>query len=149
MTPGRVLREPITDRLVDVELAVRFQLQNDRRLKMLGVAADLKERVAVDRRVVAQPIAPRPGFDGRAGVAGIDVEKDGGNAFDVVAPRKIIVERPLDRRDDVGVGGKNAAGRESVAEANRRASARSVCTSSSPCKAIDPSGRPSSTNPRQ
>jgi len=76
---------------------------------MLGVAADLKERVAVDRRVVAQPIAPRPGFDGRAGVAGIDVEKDGGNAFDVVAPRKIIVERPLDRRDDVGAGGKNAA----------------------------------------
>jgi len=74
---------------------------------MLGVAADLKERVAVDRRVVAQPIAPRPGFNGRA--AGIDVEKDGGNAFDVVAPRKIIVERPLDRRDDVGVGGKNAA----------------------------------------
>ena len=114
---------------------------------MLGVAADLKERVAVDRRVVAQPVAPRPGFNGRA--AGIDVEKDGGNAFDVVAPRKIIVERPLDRRDDVGVGGKNAAGRESVAEANRRASARSVCTSSSPCKAIDPSGRPSSTNPRQ
>ena len=102
---------------------------------MLGVAADLKERVAVDRRVVAQPIAPRPGFDGRAGVAGIDVEKDGGNAFDVVAPRKIIVERPLDRRDDVGVGGKNAAGRESVAEANRRASARSVCMVPSPGKA--------------
>ena len=99
----------MTERLVDVELAVCFQLQSDRRFKMLGVAADLKERVAVDRRVVAQPIAPRVGFDGRAGGAGIDVQVDRGNAFDVVAPRNIIVERLLDRRHDVAVGGKNAA----------------------------------------
>jgi len=76
---------------------------------MLGVAADLKERVAVDRRVVAQPISPRPGFDGPAGIIDIDVQGDGGDAFDLVALCNVIVQRLLDLAHDVAVGGKNAA----------------------------------------
>lgn len=107
--PGAILRQPIAHRLIDVELALRFQLQHDRGFEVLGVAADLEERVAVDRGLVAPTVVARERFDDRARIAEVDVERDARKAFDVAALRNVVVEHLLDLRNDGRVIGMEAA----------------------------------------
>ena len=84
--PCRILRQPLPDRVVEVELASRFELEDQRGGKFLGVAADVEQRVGADRLLVAEPVVAGIDFKDRFARAAVDLQRG--------------ARKPLDRARD-------------------------------------------------
>ncbi len=77
-----ILRQPPADRVVEPELSGRFQFEDQRRGKRLGVAADLKQRVRADRLLVAEAVVAGEDRDDRMTRAAVHLQCGAGEAFD-------------------------------------------------------------------
>ena len=89
--PCRILRQPAPDRVVEPQLAIRLQLQNQRRSEFLGVAADVEQGVRADRLRIAEPIGARENGDDRVVRAAIHLQCGARKPLDRPALRDIGV----------------------------------------------------------
>ena len=72
--PRRILRQPFSDRVVELELARRFELEDQRGGEFLGVAADLEQRIGADRLRVGEPIVAGEDGDDRVPGAAVHLQ---------------------------------------------------------------------------
>ena len=93
--PCRILRQPFSDRVVELELARRFELEDQRGGEFLGVAANLEQSIGADRLRVGKPIVAGEDRDDRVAGAAVHPQRGAREPFDRPACLDIGVDDPL------------------------------------------------------
>ena len=98
--PCRILRQPAPDRVIELELAGGFELEDQRGGEFLGVAADVEESVGTDRLPVAEPVIAGIDRKDRFARAAIHLQCSAGGPLDRPAILDISVKDLLQLRGD-------------------------------------------------
>ena len=110
--PCRILRQPFPDRVVDVELAGGFELEDQRGGEFLGVAADVEQRVRADWLLVAEPVIAGIDFKDWFARAAIHLQRRAREPFDRRAILDVGVEDLLQLRGERRIIGARRCRRE-------------------------------------
>jgi hypothetical protein len=118
--PCRILRQPAPDRVVDLQFASGFELEDQRGGEFLRVAADVEQSVRADRLFAAEPVVAGIDRKDRFARAAIHLQRGAGKAFDRRAILDVSIEDLLQLPGERCIIGARRCWREGGGAKKRR-----------------------------